>query len=355
MSGKRTVAGQGILLAWGVLVLVLSVGSPASAQFVGQGCNVVCPGGSTPEGEPVCADFSVPCDGPGDCPAGEQCITGFCRFEDRVNGGCGATGVYSALECGVDYCGTSGTYCGANCDCQPSEDVNGDGSVGLTDILCVLDAIGGDFANCTFEAADVAPCGGNGLLTLSDLLAVLRVFEGRSGCCAWVFQGDADWYAFDVTQVSLITLSVEAEFAARYRLVAAVPQGENRCAAYGTFDETTAAPCEPVTIEHCLQPGSYFLVVEPDEDADVPCGSEYRVRMDCGSCGLLCGAGDGDCCDEGGNGSARCEDVNCCLAVCDQMPSCCADMWGAACAASGVATGCRACHARISLIIRRWR
>jgi hypothetical protein len=52
-------------------------------------CDVVCPPGATPEGEPVCAD----------------------EYVDATNGGCNSTPtVFGTVACGETICGTSGTY-----------------------------------------------------------------------------------------------------------------------------------------------------------------------------------------------------------------------------------------------------
>lgn len=62
--------------------------------------------------------------------------------------------------------------------CEPPGDANRDGIVDLTDILCVLDAFGSVFNQCTFEQTDLHPCGGNGVVDLEDILAVLDAFSG---------------------------------------------------------------------------------------------------------------------------------------------------------------------------------
>lgn len=62
-------------------------------------------------------------------------------------------------------------------------DLDGDGVINIDDILCMLDAFGGNFA-CAggLDGADIAPCGGNGIVNLDDILAVLAAFSGVVLC-----------------------------------------------------------------------------------------------------------------------------------------------------------------------------
>jgi hypothetical protein len=63
-----------------------------------------------------------------------------------------------------------------------SGDTNRDGTVNLFDVFCVLAGIGGDFSECAFADLDIAPCGGNGVLNLNDIFAVLNAIEGIDPC-----------------------------------------------------------------------------------------------------------------------------------------------------------------------------
>ncbi len=71
------------------------------------------------------------------------------------------------------------------CASLPNEygDMNHDGAVNLFDVFCGLDAIGGDFSGCAFDDVDIHPCGGNGALSILDLLAVLDAIAGADPCC----------------------------------------------------------------------------------------------------------------------------------------------------------------------------
>ena len=308
------VAGCVALICSGVSRVGVAVGQTDPGRWLASGCTVDCGAESTPEGEPQCADFSEPCGQPSDCPGGEDCVGGFCLFEDRVNGGCDAPSPsFTPLACGDEYCGTSGSFCGSNCDCVAPEDVNGDGGVDLLDVMCIVDGFNGDFSECPMEDMDVAPCGGDGLLALGDVLAVLRFIGGDPGCCGWRTLQDADWYAFELTRDSLVTLTLETEFAASMRLIVDAAASADPCAKTGLTAGTGVEACVPFTWSQCLLAGTYYVVITPAEGETVPCGSPYSLEMGCDSCGTLCEAGDGDCCHESGNGTPGCDDVNCCV------------------------------------------
>ncbi len=69
------------------LVLIGSSGAVALAEA--GGCEVTCPAGGVPEGEPVCEDDYI----------------------DTYNGGCGSDPVaFQPISCGDVICGTSGTF-----------------------------------------------------------------------------------------------------------------------------------------------------------------------------------------------------------------------------------------------------
>ena len=51
-------------------------------------------------------------------------------------------------------------------------DVNSDGAVDAADV----------FTHCTFAEADVNTCGGNGIINLYDILAVLKAIRGHPDC-----------------------------------------------------------------------------------------------------------------------------------------------------------------------------
>ncbi len=62
-------------------------------------------------------------------------------------------------------------------------DVDGNSSVNLFDLFCVLDGFAGDFSTCPRHAGDIEPCGGNNSLNVFDLFAILDSFNGVDPCC----------------------------------------------------------------------------------------------------------------------------------------------------------------------------
>ncbi len=337
---------------WGTLVMVIAstgvfvLNSGAQSSVAQQnGCAVMCGAGAIAEGEAACGDFDFACVTSVDCPNGEACEGGWCVYDDTFDGGCAASiPSFLPIACGQEYCGSAGTFCGGNCSCAPPEDVTGDGVFDLLDLMCVLDALTGDFSTCPMSVVDVAPCGGNGKVNLFDVLAVVGAIRGLPGCCGPIPVGrDADWYELVLATDTLITWSGSAEFLARYQIVAAGLPGAE-CSDVAVVADVVAAPCEPGSVSACVQAGTYFLGISPVDPLGVACDSAYTVRADCDSCALLCGPGDGDCCDSVGNGTAGCNDGSCCSLVCDVQPSCCSVEWDASCAA--LAKGmCSACPA----------
>ncbi len=63
-------------------------------------------------------------------------------------------------------------------------DVDGNGTVNLVDLFCVLDGFVDDFSTCTLEQMDLEPCGGNGTINLGDLFALLNAMAGQFDCSA---------------------------------------------------------------------------------------------------------------------------------------------------------------------------
>lgn len=62
-------------------------------------------------------------------------------------------------------------------------DVNGNGTVNLSDLFCVLNAFSDDFEDCGLADVDIEPCSGNGTINLQDLFAVLNAFSDIDPCC----------------------------------------------------------------------------------------------------------------------------------------------------------------------------
>ena len=119
------------------------------------------------------------------CDAGDPC--GCSSDEDCDDGD----------PCTVDTCDSQSGACTNTCQVRLYGDVspapNGDGTVEIYDILCVLDAAGAT-GDCTmimpsgFMLADIWPCwppngiGPDGAVEIMDILAVLDAADGTPGC-----------------------------------------------------------------------------------------------------------------------------------------------------------------------------
>ena len=118
-------------------------------------CDAVCDNAlCEPSEDPIICPADCPCADASECDDGDfctydQCIASACSIVDNLYG-----------------------------------DTNHDGTVDLSDILCVLDGFAGDFVNCSFADVDIAECTGNGTIDLQDILAVLDAFSGASACCS---------------------------------------------------------------------------------------------------------------------------------------------------------------------------
>lgn len=169
-------------------------------------------------------ECEIPCNSPVDCDDGEGCTTdicnpnNFCRWElayDPVTTCCALgvgtqTPIEDGLPCtigscdpgtgivtqtdlpdgpaegcgGGDPCSSGGCQSGT-CVTSPKTygDVDGNGTISLFDLFCVLDAFADRFTNCSFDDVDIEPCSGNGAVNLLDLFAVLDAFSDVDPCC----------------------------------------------------------------------------------------------------------------------------------------------------------------------------
>jgi hypothetical protein len=62
-------------------------------------------------------------------------------------------------------------------------DVDGNAVRNLFDIICIIKGMAGEFEECTFEDADIEPCGGNGELDEFDAVAAAEAIVGVDPCC----------------------------------------------------------------------------------------------------------------------------------------------------------------------------
>jgi hypothetical protein len=105
---------------------------------------------------------------------------------------------------------------------------------------------------------------------------------GETVCgTAWADGGtrDTDWYELDITEPTIVTITLESEFPGIVFLLDLV-----ECAGPPGISETTAdcVPSPPLIAR--LEPGVYQIVVGTQGFDGFPCGTsnDYRVTLDCG-------------------------------------------------------------------------
>jgi hypothetical protein len=135
----------------------------------GDGC---CPPGANSLNDDDCDPFC----GNAVCEAGEEvdCIADCTCVEDA--------------DCNDFYVCTNDTCESGVCAYTPGiydyGDVTHDTVTNLFDVFCVLEAIGGDYRNCTLLDVDIHPCSGDGAANLFDAFAVLDAIGGIDACCS---------------------------------------------------------------------------------------------------------------------------------------------------------------------------
>jgi hypothetical protein len=139
---------------------------------------------------------------------------------------------------------------------------------------------------------------------------------------------DTDWYEFVLTEDSLVTWTVEAEFDLLTFII--TPP----CAAPDLSDPGLAEPCQQVSISACLSAGTHWVFAAPQFLGAVPCGARYTGTLTCEPCVVPPGPCDnpdsGDCFVD--NGTPGCNIPECCDLICGLDPFCCDVEWDGICA-----------------------
>lgn len=61
-------------------------------------------------------------------------------------------------------------------------DIDGNGTINIFDLFCVLDAFVSRFDDCASVNVDIAPCSADGVINIFDLFAVLDGLSGVDPC-----------------------------------------------------------------------------------------------------------------------------------------------------------------------------
>lgn len=145
---------------------------------------------------------------------------------------------------------------------------------------------------------------------------------------------DTDWYQVTVTEDTLLTWTVIAEFPALLGLIPTAPLGTGNCDDWLDVisPATQTDTCGTASVSLCVPPGTYWAYVATAEHTGTPCGTDYVAMLGCSDCVYpdVCGSGNGSCCVS--NGTPGCDDGTCCSMICGFDPFCCAWAWDAYCA-----------------------
>ena len=183
-----------------------------------------------------------------------------------------------------------------------------------TDTLPECNALGGNW----YEGADCSnftcptPCGecpaggideleACGDDTNGGCNAVPEVFEAiecnTTICGTSWFDGstrDTDWFELVLTEASVITMSLEAEFDALFGKIGQIVPGVPGCANTTGSVDPYAIPleCQWTTLStECLPAGTYYIFVAPQFTNNYTCPSNYVLTVECEPCLFL-----GACC-----------------------------------------------------------
>lgn len=175
-------------------------------------------------------------------------------------------------------------------------DLNGDGMVTLSDIGilfadwdCVGSAVQVVEPDCGLPEDTVNP-GCNGPDPLNPIL--IDVACGDVICDSVASDSalglrDTDWFRLVLTSESGVTITGNAEAPILFGIAEQIVPGVGGCdnltgffGASGTINDA----CGFASFTLCLGPGEYYLVVVAGNFDDIPCPSDYTLTIDCGPC-----------------------------------------------------------------------
>jgi len=152
----------------------------------------------------VCCTTGLPANDPttiSECGASpDSCLMSFCSDDPIAGLGClflDTDPINPTINTDDLLCG-DGDLCTRNecvdSQCVDSEpgfgDIDGNGTLNVFDIFCIVDGFSGDFSRCSMAHCDIngscgsgPPCCPNGILNIFDMLTVLDAFGGEDPCC----------------------------------------------------------------------------------------------------------------------------------------------------------------------------
>nr|MBC8478148.1 hypothetical protein [bacterium] len=109
-------------------------------------------------------------------------------------------------------------------------------------------------------------------------LPVEEILCATSG--TFLYQGDAtrdtDWYQFDLTDLTAVTVSLYPEFPANIMLIAA---NSGNCYDYDILEFASGERCQHTLVQGSLPAGLYWVWVAPTEFWGVDCGTPYILNL----------------------------------------------------------------------------
>lgn len=96
---------------------------------------------------------------------------------------------------------------------------------------------------------------------------------------------DTDWFRFTITQQSVVTWTVNAEFLAQALIL------NDNCADQQVYAIAQGNACQNIAATATLEPGTYNVFVSPQFFGDTTCGTRWKGTLTCSAA-----AGNGACC-----------------------------------------------------------
>ncbi len=128
--------------------------------------------------------------------------------------------------------------------------------------------------------------------------------------CSTINARDNDWYLFELTQNTEVTIKATARYAHEISLMnngGVDPSVLCPTAVTAFLDFDRGPACTEIGFTRCLPPGKWILRYRPDTFSGIPCGTKYRLEITSTTCNLPTGA----CCDTSMAGCTDLAEIAC--------------------------------------------
>ncbi len=226
---------------------------------------------------------------------------GFADFDTTLVVACGSCGNFTCVAANDDFCPgglSSASFCTelgrpyyiwvggyggetGDFDLKLTKGAACTGPVSCT--ACTINIPAGAIAEgepaCGDNYTDTFNGGCNSPTPAYSAIGLGQTISGRAGTYSSGGQDrrDTDWYAFNLTAATQVTLTGAAEFPLRIALI----DGNVPCRTTEVFDfgSALAARCETATLSAVLRPGRYYAFVAPSALSGVACSSRYYITL----------------------------------------------------------------------------